>query len=128
MRDIKYRMYDNEDKTFIYFTLKEAITKEVELFVDSDIEEWVGLKDKNGTEIYEGDIVKYTATFFDSMLTSMGYGDVHASKEVTIIGEIYWSERDCAFFVKDNKEEQIHSFDKINFKKIEIIGNVYETK
>jgi len=60
MREIKFRAWDKRGKSFVYFTVK--LGKEVFLAPDEYSEElclFTGLNDKNGKEIYEGDIMQW---------------------------------------------------------------------
>ncbi len=64
MRDIKFRAWDKKDKTMgmVFDLFTEPIIGTVGAF-DRDtiiLMQYTGLKDKNGKEIYEGDIVRYT--------------------------------------------------------------------
>lgn len=66
----KFRVWDNEQKR--YTSVKpvvlcgEASTREIAMPDNSDnqyvIEQCIGLRDKNGRLIYEGDILQYTDT------------------------------------------------------------------
>lgn len=62
MREIKFRFYDNKDKEMIAPTKnerKDIIFEKWEFNPKaSELMQYTGLKDKNGTEIYEGDIVQ----------------------------------------------------------------------
>lgn len=80
-----------------------------------EVMRYIGLQDKNGKEIYEGDIVRCMGGFeFDGL------------REYDITGTIEFS-RSASFDVV-TKDKTYYSFAYADFDTFEIIGNIYENK
>ena len=111
MRQIKFRAWDNELGEYIHpqdichldgETSKGL--KESSPFLE--LEQFTGLHDKNGKEIYEGDIVRHA---WESDLT----------EKCTMIGEdvVKWNHFKARFEIDDWG---------MIYKKYEVIGNIHE--
>lgn len=116
MREIKFRCWDKENKEMLdveylhwddctrEFSIRTTMYSDYFDTEDMILMQYVGLKDKNGKEIYEGDIVK--ANWFD---------------KTEVIGEIYFS---MGCFILANSSVSDNQL--FIFKNLEVIGNIYE--
>jgi len=124
MREIKFRAWDKDGNRMMFnnywernwyatpyneegcHTLcdKHDYSKHIKLM------QYTGLKDKNGVEIYEGDVVKATIN------------------TRTYIGKVEYWECNCAFAVTAINNEAWNTWDFGLGNIVEVIGNIYENK
>ena len=117
MREIKFRAWTGERMEYDF--LLYSYSNEVYLSDENEqlevkpwtLMQYTGLKDKNGVEIYEGDVVRIDDT-------NWGYGgeydklnDSYLYKEISF--------EDACFCLKDGLE-------LYNYKDCEVIGNIHE--
>ena len=126
MREIKFRAWDKErkqmryqDKEFFHIGLRHGkigneFWKELSMSVDNfytpeqgEIQQYTGLKDKNGKEIYEGDLIK------DSDSGSIG---AVIFDESTLCFTTKFQDNDLWGFVPQKGKDN----------HCEVIGNIYE--
>ena len=112
MREIKFEIYSNVEQRMLSFEEIKGYTLE-EISRHPSKREYTGLKDKNGKEIYEGDIanITYTCMRFSHFM------------RVTDRGEMQWNNlaAQYSFLIKNSiLNEEMKDLD------IEVIGNIYE--
>ena len=113
-RPLTFRMWDVNTKRFYYLYLDELIglTRTISIPKDATIQQYTGLNDSKGKEIYEGDIVQYNQnSSYDNM-------DFIAK----------WSDDKLGFIFQSNSGEQlVNQTPHLNrFKHLEVVGNKFE--
>ena len=130
MREIKFRAWDKEDKRMIVdkqkfmplmITNKGVLKLNPETNYDSwilinenrlDLMQYTGLKDKEGKEIYEGDIVEGLVMFQDNLMEVKGVIKF-------IHGRFVIAEYNCSLYKFSNAQGN-------QSNEITVIGNKYE--
>jgi len=112
MREIKFRIWDYENKRFDYIELSNKNCGCGWKQNDKTIfQEFTGLYDKHKKPIYEGDIIEIEEPEFESAVIS---------------AEIKFSRG--AFMYWWREEKRGFPMDMTNSKDVKIIGNIYENK
>lgn len=65
MRDIKFRAWDKKRNCWNFTLFEFDADGKLEVISDAEINQFTGLKDKNGDDIYEGDILGQDCAMVD---------------------------------------------------------------
>lgn len=112
MKIYKFRAWDAYDKKMHHHTEFENFRWLWGKNEDIVVMQWIGLVDKDGNDIYEGDIVEWKQ-----------------KGKIEERGIILWDKKTCRFLIRNQNGFEVGSPFDLGFLDIyyQIIGNIYET-
>ena len=138
MKTLKFRAWDNENKCYFKPTYEayKGNVEDLNIGLDGDLyikkivksthynqitinrfilEQFTGLQDKNGKDVYEGDIVEYGETYIGDYCEKEGHGEIQY-------------EDGCFIVVMGAYHDQGFELDGVTIqnRSIKIIGNIHE--
>ncbi len=113
MREIKFRAWHRDSKRMLQVGDDCGTTHPLDCCVyfkqgqPVELMQYTGLKDKNGLEIYEGDLVSYRLNG-------------------QYLAKVYFDDRTAGYRLRVNGETQFDKTYPVDFI-LEVIGNIYES-
>jgi|LakMenE18May11ns_1017448.scaffolds.fasta_scaffold9190856_1 uncharacterized phage protein (TIGR01671 family) len=120
-REIKFRAYNMDNNKMYHFGLFDLdeyyLIQEGLIIEAMPIMQFTGLQDKNGKEIYEGDIVQ----------TPFGHSSVEFSHGVFGLNHDFLNPEKKTMLGSWGQEHNLRTLDDGYYKEIVVVGNIYET-
>ena len=122
MREIKFRAWDKVDGIWCSYKIYDGTVYLMdnntgvwyERYEDFDLMQYIGLKDINNVEIFEGDIVKLSKE----------------NSNFKEIGVVKFDENKASYVLETQDDDLSYNISYYNYHKVyyRVIGNIYENK
>lgn len=137
MREIKFRAWDSAEKRFWYFVLQDILKRRLSYRGSWDEkiergykEQFTGVHDIHGVEIYEGDIVRIWEEdeFVPNHDSGGGVVDFNKYEGFSQLGTISYHESSCVYETKKHLVgTKFDSYVPLDyFVNCEVVGNVHQ--
>lgn len=124
-REIKFRVWDKilqnwskNTQHFVHARVGSTMHVMPEQGDRFTFEQYTGLSDKTGVEIFEGDLVKGVAV-------AAGESAIYGGKETAFVGEVKWDLEDAGFFYESTDDQWPH-IKPWFVKDVTVIGSIHE--
>ena len=125
-REMKFRAYNHVSKEIYLETKLGDVFKWENEGQIQTIMQYTGLKDKNGVEIYEGDVCRILYTDWSSN-TNLEIGLEDYKKSISMVGRIEYLAPEFSILLRDRYGD--FSQNSMRYGKhgeIEVIGNIHQ--
>jgi hypothetical protein len=112
-RKLKFRVWSTLNKRFEHFDIYEGANSSI----PGVIQQFTGIIDKNGKDVYEGDTVNFASDY------TVELGDKDIVNYVNC--PVYYDDKLAGFFFGDSNHQML---DKIIPNSLEVVGNIFGEK
>ena len=112
-RKLKFRVWSTLSKRFEYFDIYKGANSDV----PGVVQQFTGVTDKNGKDIYEGDTINFSSDY------TVELGDKDIVNYINC--PVYYDDKLAGFSFGDSNHQLL---DKMIPNTLEVVGNIFEEK